>query len=97
MPTQLTPQQVKEEFARRKRTQLLVLPVLAVGALCMFALLTPDAAEGGPFRQIGIAGMVLMIGAVAFALFLCACPACGAYLRKTFNPRFCARCGAALQ
>jgi len=41
--------------------------------------------------------LVAITGGVAFYVYSWRCPSCRKYLRITWNPRFCRKCGARLQ
>jgi hypothetical protein len=90
----------KQQFAAsRKRQIILAVPlvVLFVG----FAVLN-DERNGGnllgmPVAVIVPGFLVLVGGAVVFSLKNWRCPACNRYLGKGISPRFCPKCGVALQ
>ena len=91
-------QRVVEEFKRRQKRQLVVtLPTIVI----MFAI--PIMADRG-MSIGGVACSALAMPAVAtvvgwglFSFLNWRCPACNGYVGKDFSPRFCSKCGAALQ
>jgi hypothetical protein len=90
----------KHEFAaRRKRQIMLAVPVVAlVIIVAMFA----DERNGRvvlgiPAGFVGPAFLTIMVAAVAFSFRNWRCPACDKYLGKGMSPRFCPKCGVALQ
>jgi hypothetical protein len=89
--------EIRREFARRRRNQLvLVLPVL-VAIFIMTAVEDSQAAYGIPTALLMPAAFVIIIGAVAWSLYNWRCPSCSRYLGRWINPRFCVRCGAQLR
>jgi hypothetical protein len=89
----------KEQFAvRRKRQIALAIPLIV---LIVAAAMTSDKRTGVVFGlPQSVAGPVflaVMIGALLFSFRNWRCPACHKYLGKEISPRFCAKCGAALQ
>src|SRR6266508_6960590 len=91
---------VKEDFAvRRKRQIILAVPLVVI--IVGFAVLT-DEENGGVLLGMPVAltvpaFLVLVAGAIIFSLRNWRCPACDKYLGKGMNPRFCPKCGVALQ
>ncbi|MGB3095290.1 MAG: hypothetical protein WBB46_00970 [Candidatus Deferrimicrobiaceae bacterium] len=91
--------EIRALFAvKRRRQHLISLPLIAL--IMGFAFL-----ENGNARAIlGIpASMVLpgflsiLAGAIVVSLYNWRCPACKRYLGKQRNPKFCSKCGVALQ
>ena len=90
----------KEQFAvRRKRQIILAVPLIAV--FIAFAMATNEenggALLGIPVSFIGPIFLTFVVGALAFSLRNWRCPACNKYLGKGIGPRFCPKCGVALQ
>jgi hypothetical protein len=90
----------KEEFAaRRKRQLILVVPVAVV--LIGFGVLADEPSGvdvlGLPSAVVVTALGLLVVGAVVFSFMNWRCPACNTYLGKGMNPHFCPKCGVALQ
>ncbi|MCC7491212.1 MAG: hypothetical protein IT204_02640 [Fimbriimonadaceae bacterium] len=98
-PPEVQREEVIEEFGRRRTRQLLaVLPaVLAVLLLATTNERTGQASGGLPANVVAIGCLVVVLAVVGFSLVNWRCPACRAYLGKGISPRFCQRCGAALQ
>ncbi|HET9326685.1 MAG TPA: hypothetical protein VFQ05_07935 [Candidatus Eisenbacteria bacterium] len=98
-----TPNQLdefKHEFAVRRKRQLMVAIsfVLVIIAFALLARFETDGEMGGVslgfFFPIFFA---VVIGALAFSFRNWRCPACGRYLGRELSPRFCSKCGVALQ
>src|SRR5262245_47681615 len=90
----------KEQFAvRRKRQIMLAVPLIVV--IIAVAVATDErnggAVLGIPGSVIGPLFLVFVVGAIAFSLQNWRCPACNKYLGKGIGPRFCPKCGVALQ
>jgi hypothetical protein len=90
----------KEQFGlRRKRQIILAIPLVAL--IVAFSVLADEQTGGSmlglPIAVVGPAFAVLVVGAIVFSLRNWRCPACDRYLGKGINPRFCPKCGAALQ
>lgn len=89
----------KRQFAVRRRRQfILAVPVFAAFILVVFVRHS-DQQEllGLPAATWGVAFMVLVAGALMFSLRNWRCPACDRYLGRQRNPKFCPKCGVALQ
>ena len=83
---------VREEFATRRKRQLIVtIPILLL--LIGYVLLgerTENTAY--PFILIGVVLVTLV-----FSFRNWRCPACDGYLGRGLNPKFCSKCGAQLR
>lgn len=96
---QLTEQRKKEikaQFARRRRNQLLLFIPVAI-AIAPFAINSGGSFLGldpliWPFVTIGI-----VLAAFVFSRYNWRCPACNKYLGNSINPEFCSKCGAQLR
>ena len=90
----------KQQFAvRRQRQIILAVPLIAV--FVGFALLS-DRQNGGdvlgiPAALVAPVFLALVAGALIFSFRNWRCPACDKYLGKGMSPRFCPKCGVALQ
>jgi hypothetical protein len=100
--TQQQLDEFKREFALRRKRQLMVaIPfVLVIVGFAVFARF----AEGGGDRLGGVSLGVffaffftLIAGVLMFSFRNWRCPACGRYLGRGMSPRFCSKCGVALQ
>lgn len=90
--------QVVEEFKRRQRKQLLV-SLLAI-AVALFVFIQADrggSIAGMSCSSLAIPAFAVILGVLIFSLQNWRCPACNGYLGKAISPRFCSKCGAALQ
>jgi len=89
---------IKTQFAERKRNQIIVsVPLIAMIILLVLSGENPDQLVlGMPVAVWGPAFAALVAGGVGFSLYNWRCPACNKYLGKSINPKFCAKCGAAL-
>ena len=90
----------RQQFrTRRKRQIILAIPLVAL--VVGFAVLTDEKSGGTvvglPMSVAGPAFLVLIVGAIVFSFRNWRCPACDRYLGKSMNPRFCPKCGVALQ
>ncbi len=91
--------EIRTLFALRRRRQLLIsLPLIAL--IMGFAFL--EKGNSGAFLgippSIVFPGFLVMIaGAVVFSLYNWRCPACNKYLGKQRSPKYCSKCGVALQ
>lgn len=96
MSESLVPEaELREEFARRRMRQIiLVIPVL-IGMATMFWLeKNPEASIAGlDATVLAISFFILVVGAIAFSLYNWRCPSCSGYLGKAINPKFCSKCG----
>lgn len=91
--------QFKQQFAaRRKRQLILAVPlVLAVIAVAALRNSGPQEPLGIPSSVWGSAFLVLVAGALIFSFRNWRCPACNRYLGKQYSPKFCSKCGVVLQ
>jgi hypothetical protein len=90
----------KQQFAeRRKRQILLAVPLVAI--FLAFLFLTDEknrvALPGVPPAVVGPAIVLAVVGALVFSFRNWRCPACDKYLGKGISPRYCPKCGVALQ
>ena len=83
---------VLEEFAARRKRQLIAtIPVLVL--LIGYVLLGERAEQTAyPFILIGVVVVILI-----FSFRNWRCPACDGYLGRGLNPKFCSKCGAQLR
>jgi hypothetical protein len=90
----------RQQFAARRTRQIIVsIPLVAL--IVAFAAFTDDKSGGTllglPLAVGGPVFLVLIVAAIVFSLRNWRCPACNRYLGKAINPRFCQKCGVALQ
>jgi hypothetical protein len=90
----------KQQFAvRRKRQIILAIPLIAL--VLGFAVLTDERNQvtlpGVPASMVPPVFLAVVAGALLFSLRNWRCPACDKYLGKGVSPRFCPKCGVALQ
>jgi hypothetical protein len=103
MPMEYTEAQkatFKQEFAaRRKRQIMLAVPLVALFlGVAIFSDEKDQAALPGiPMRVVAPVLVAAVVGALIFSLRNWRCPACDRYLGKGASPRFCPKCGVALQ
>ena len=88
-------EEIKEEFAKRRRRRgiALVLVVLLWSVL-IFMMNVRKSVEPESALPIFFGSALAL---VAFVLWDWRCPACRCFLGRIRNPRFCPRCGVALQ
>jgi hypothetical protein len=99
---QMTPSQqeeIQQMFVLRRRRQiLLAVPLLPIAISVLVVRDHGDGAFFGVPSEIwGPVFLVFAIGALLFSLWNWRCPACEKYLGKAISPRFCPKCGVALQ
>jgi bacteriorhodopsin len=99
MSSLLPESELRQDFARRRKRQwLIVLPVL-IAILAMRA--AGDSGQttfyGLPTSVVIGIGFAMVIGAIVFSLVNWRCPSCSKYLGKGINPSFCAKCGFKLK
>ena len=89
----------KDEFAKRRRRQLLaVIPFLAIIVLRVALDRDAETSFFGLPNGVVIGGaLVIVLGVVAFSLWNWRCPACSKYLGKGISPSFCSKCGVPLR
>jgi len=90
----------RQQFrVRRQRQLILAIPLIAL--FVVFTVLSDEMRSGTvaglPVSAAVPAFLILVAGAVVFSFQNWRCPACGRYLGKGLNPRFCQKCGAPLQ
>jgi hypothetical protein len=88
----------QDDFARRRRNQLLLLvPMLValIGYVFGDQYLTPSLGIGPD--ALGIIFFAVIAGGVIFSFFNWRCPACEKYLGRSGIPRHCPHCGVALR
>jgi len=85
---------VPEEFARRRRRQIMVtIPTFVVGFVAFVLGSRDQEPSVGYLAIFGVAFVSLLV----FSLINWRCPSCNGYLRKATNPKFCPNCGVALR
>ena len=90
--------QVVREFKERQKKQLWVTVPVIFGFLVLIGLADRRVSIGGiPCSLLGVPAFAIIIGLLIFSWQNWRCPACNGYLGKVINPRFCSKCGAALQ
>ena len=97
--TETQKQEFKNRFALRRRRQLLLSCPLII-LVILFATVDESAGLVLGYVPVSIFTPVFILaiaGLLIFSLKNWRCPACNKYLGKTFNPRFCSKCGAALR
>jgi hypothetical protein len=95
----LNEQKTVEEFKKRRNRQIAVtVPLIAVMIAVLYVSDHPEAVLFGVKGLHVIYGSLAVLAAgVVFSLYNWRCPACGKYLGKGINPKFCPKCGARLQ
>ncbi|MCB0220017.1 MAG: hypothetical protein KDH09_10015 [Chrysiogenetes bacterium] len=87
------------EFSRRRIRQY-AFAVPAIASLFLAFWLQDQAGDVflGIDKGICLIGLIAIVVSYAgFSLWNWRCPACNSYLGKGMNPKFCSKCGAALQ
>ncbi len=92
-------QDVKKEFKKRKKRQMIIsFSLIPLIFLMLFLANHPENNFTGLSREALFYGFtgIFIIGFV-LSLLNWRCPSCRKYLGKQFNPKFCPKCGAELQ
>ncbi|MGC8774745.1 MAG: hypothetical protein ACP5R6_05750 [Chlorobaculum sp.] len=97
--TEQQKQAFKNEFASRRRNQIVVSGLLFI---LMIPYVTADKSTGLVLGTYPVAMFmplffVVVIGALVFSFKNWRCPACDKYLGRSMNPHFCWKCGIALR
>ena len=91
--------QFKQDYAKRRRSQLMVsVPLVAV----MLAFVFAEERHAGtllglPIQIAGPIFLAVVAGALFFSFRNWRCPACNKYLGRAFNPKHCHSCGVELR
>lgn len=88
--------EVKSQFARRKRNQLIVVVPFVAALMLMMLSEGKDAVMGVPITIILPVAGVLIVAVLVYSIINWRCPACNKYLGKAMSPKFCTHCGAEL-
>jgi hypothetical protein len=83
---------VREEFATRRKRQLIV--TIPIVLLLIGSVLLGERTENTAYPLVLI-GVVLVT--LVFSFRNWRCPACDGYLGRGINPKFCSKCGAQLR
>ena len=99
MSSLLPESELRQEFARRRTRQwLIVLPVfIAILAIRAAGDTKNPTVYGMPTSAVIAIGFAMVIGAIVFSLWNWRCPSCSKYLGRGINPSFCAKCGFKLK
>jgi len=90
--------QVLAEYARRRKNQMVVtIPLFAI----LIGFYLGQNREAGtimglPAQFVAPVFIVVVLGALVVSFLNWRCPACKKYLGRTFNPKHCHSCSAAL-
>jgi hypothetical protein len=90
-------QKVQQEFARRRKRQLIATVPTVILILPM--LLARDSNKdflGIPMEACLVGGLLAIGAALIFAFKNWRCPSCDKYLGKGISPKFCGGCGVKL-
>ena len=82
---------VREEFARRRKRQLLATIPFAIVLLGYVILGERTQGTAYPIIFFVVIGLLLI-----FSFRNWRCPACEGYLGRAISPKFCSKCGANL-
>jgi cytochrome bd-type quinol oxidase subunit 2 len=95
----LAPEDIKADFARRKRKQFIVmvpLLVLIVGFVLFDGQIKSAASDVPQLVLLGVVA-VAAITIMVFSFRNWRCPACNGYLGKSASLNHCPKCGVALR
>lgn len=91
----------KHQFAARRKRQIILFVLLVLAVIGV--VLVGDSQEHS-HRMFRVSPVIIIFpfflfvaGALIFSFRNWRCPACDGYLGKQMSPRFCAKCGIALQ
>jgi rubrerythrin len=77
---------------------IIAIPIFIIILIFLFIKDNRDfTAFGVSFAELLYIFAVIIMVLIIFSLFNWRCPACGRYLGRAVNPKFCSRCGAKLQ
>ena len=99
MSSLLPESDLREEFARRRTRQWILVIPMVIAVIAIRAAGDSDNASfwGMPTSAVIGIGFALILGAIAFSLWNWRCPSCSKYLGKGINPSFCSKCGFKLK
>ena len=99
MQSFLPPEELRQDFTRRRTRQwLLVIPGI-LGVIILRTL--PKSGDTGILgintTVLLIAGIAIILGVIALTVINWRCPSCSKYLGRSINPKFCGGCGFQLR
>jgi hypothetical protein len=99
MSSLLPESELRQDFARRRTRQwLIVIPVaIAIIAMRVAGDSRNETFYGMPTTVVIGIGFAMVIGAIIFSLYNWRCPSCSKYLGRGINPSFCSKCGFKLK
>ncbi len=80
----------KDQYAERRKRQI-GFSIVFVLVLLPIAIAS-ERVSWFPFLMIAV-----IVPGIVFSLRNWRCPACGGYLGRSFNPKFCQKCGVQLR
>ena len=97
MPSLQPEPELREEFARRRTRQLVL--IVPVGIALVMVHFFDSKAEVSGLVSTGIilGGLAVVLGGLAFSVWNWRCPSCDGYLGRSINPRHCSKCGFKLR
>ncbi len=98
-PLETDPARIREAYARQKRRLVIAVAVCVPLALLLVFLAAAGGAAGDPAaRYYWLGVLVLILGGGLFNWLNWSCPACGAWLGRSWGfPAYCPKCGAPLE
>ncbi len=91
---------IKQEFGTRRNRQIL-LSIAIIGSFILGAVALGEKGQAilGAGLSAVLGPVIVLFGVFALGLSFWnwRCPACGRYLGRAMNPKFCAKCGVALR
>ena len=91
------PRVIAEFKTRQRRQWAVTLPIIAAVFFLLWLADHGGSIGGISCSSLGVPSVAVVAGLVIFSLQNWRCPACNGYLGKAISPRFCSKCGAALQ
>lgn len=86
--------ELREQFSKRRFRQFLI---AAAALAVLVGVISVDVKQrttlGIDTTVVLIGSIVVLFGLLALTLVNWRCPACGRYIGRTINPKFCSGCG----
>jgi rubrerythrin len=95
----MQPEEIKQEYKKRRTRQLLVaIPLIPIIFIMRHSQRSEEVLfDGISNSTISTIGIIFMVSALVFSLYNWRCPGCKKYLGKGFNPKHCPKCGSELR
>jgi len=91
-------EEIQRDYAARRQRQLIM--TMPLGLVILALMLTSDKQDAPILGLSSDVFTALMVGMILIFMLLSfrnwRCPGCNKYLGRSFNPKFCQRCGVQL-